>query len=170
MEWLLGISSTNAEVGTQEGTTSSTSTGTDSEAEEAKKKRQKVERQRERRAEQKAAQLAGTEWVSQRQPSSPKAVRNKQRRQEQAAATDCGLQWVSKKKDAMPPPQLQNVDTPAGQTSTGSHCDSFGQWARAIGMRRSRGISNLPLESQALNQRQSTGFWTSTTRTSMTAS
>ena len=45
MEWLLGISSANAEVGTQEGTTSSTSTGTDSEAEEAKKKRQKVERQ-----------------------------------------------------------------------------------------------------------------------------
>ena len=73
MEWLLGISSANAEVGTQEGTTSSTSTGTDSEAEEAKKKRQKVERQRERRAEQKAAQLASTEWVSQRQPSSPKA-------------------------------------------------------------------------------------------------
>ena len=59
MEWLFGSSSTNAEVGTQEDSDS-----------EAKKKRQKVERQRERRAEQKAAQLAGIEWVSQRQPSS----------------------------------------------------------------------------------------------------
>ena len=119
-----------AEVGTQEGTTSSTSTGTDSEAEEAKKKRQKVERQRERRAEQKAAQLAGTEWVSQRQPSSPKAVRNKQRQQEQAAATDCGLQWVSKKKDAMPPSQLQNVDTPARLSHT---IETFSrQWAPCL--------------------------------------
>ena len=123
MEWLLGTSSTNAEVGTQAGATSSTSTSTDSEAEEtdseaeeAKKKRQKVDRQRQRRAEQKAAQLAGTEWVSQRQPSSPKAVRNKQRREEQVAAANCGLEWVPQKKDAMGPPQVQNVDTPKSLT------------------------------------------------------
>ena len=91
MEWLFGA---------QEGT----STGTSGEAEEAEKKRLKVERQAERRREQAAAKLAGTEWVSKRQPSSRKAVRNKQRREEQAAAANCGLEWVPQKNNLVSAP------------------------------------------------------------------